>query len=228
MKKLFTLLSAMMMFCSVAMASPLMDYSAGKGSIDLTWRDTTNSGITSLVYGDANSKSNLDGILTFGLDNNFAFQYRTFDPESKDTPISGMPGITDKTKYSTDEYNLLYKVDRNIAVFTGLAHTKGHVTFSDPTGNFTIKSKNLWQVGVVASTAITDKTTLWTSLAVGGSNLTDWEMGVSYEFAPDLEFNLNYRRFKADNYTGVQSDGTVVNISEAKSRGLGFGVTYKF
>lgn len=232
MKNVLILIASLMLIGSVAVASPLTDYSAGKGSIDLTWRNTTNSGTAAgaglAVNGDSSSKYNLDGALTFGLNNNFAFQFRTFSPESKDTLISGGGGMTNKSKYSADEYNVLYKVDKNVAVFTGLVNAKGRLTFSNPTLNFSTKSKNLWQIGLIGSSPIADRTTLWASVAARNSNMVNWEIGASYGFAPNLELNVNYRQFKANDFTGYLSNGSAVNVSEVKSRGLGFGVTYKF
>lgn len=228
MKKFCLTVLFLFALSTVAFASPLMDFSQGKGSIDLTWRDAKNSS-SGDVFGDGKSKYNLDGAITLGLGNNWAFQYRSFNPQSGDTPMLAPQTGTDKSKITTNEFNILYKLDKNLAVFAGWANAKGEITFTDYPGfNFTTKTKNLWQVGFVGNTAIADKTTLWASAAFGSSSMTNWEVGVSYEFAPNFEFNVNYREFKADDFTGTSTNGTAMRLTTAKSKGLGFGVTYKF
>ena len=69
MKKIGLFVIVFLFISSVAFASPLMDYSAGQGSIDLNWRDTQNT----VSGGDIpdtlnpNQRYNFDGTLTFGL-----------------------------------------------------------------------------------------------------------------------------------------------------------------
>jgi predicted porin len=170
----------------------------------------TSSGGTTL---DFDSKSNFDGSITVGLGNNFALQYRNFEPKSADTRFSG---IITTGKIATNEFNVLYKLDKNVAAFAGYASAKGTMEIFGY-GSTSSDTKNLWQVGLVGSTAIADKTTLWGSVAAG-SNLTNWEVGVSYAFTPNLELNVNYREVKVDDLQGV----------DVKAKGLGLGVTFKF
>jgi hypothetical protein len=233
MKKMSVIVIALVLISSTAFASPLTDFSSGKGAIDLTLRDTTNSGNVTvapyIISGDGASKLNLDGALTFGLGNNLALQFRAFSPESKDTTLTGAMTGTDRSKFTTSEFNILYKLDKNVAIFTGYVTAKGEMSFSNyPGKNFTTKSKNLWQFGVVASTPIGEKTTLWASAAAGTNSLTNLEIGVGYEIAPNLELNVNYREIKASDFTGTSSDGSAVTTKDLKAKGPGFGITYKF
>ncbi|MDR3588577.1 MAG: hypothetical protein P4N41_02850 [Negativicutes bacterium] len=226
MKKVVVAIICMLMLSSVAWASPLMDFSAGKGSIDLTYRNSENSGNIDGSSMTFDKKYNLDGAITIGLGNKFAFQYRNFEPKSDDT-LLGYGYVRDtrlplkvNSKIAFNEFNVLYKVDKNVAAFAGLLTAKGTLNFlSGP--SLSTNTKNLWQVGLVGSTSIADKTTLWGSVGVG-SNLTNWEVGVSYAFAPSWEFNVNYREIEAKklSYSGYDVD--------AKSKGLGLGLTYKF
>jgi len=70
---------------------------------------------------------------------------------------------------------------------------------------------------------IADKTTLWGS-AAAGKDLTNYEVGIGYEFRPNWEFNVNYRDFNVKNFS-VQSQGGGFDL---KAKGLGYGITYKF
>ncbi|MBP2649446.1 MAG: hypothetical protein H6Q74_271 [Firmicutes bacterium] len=88
MKKLLSTLILSMLFCSVAAASPLTDYSQGHWSIDLNERNTQNTVSASVYTLDFNKKYKLDGMLTLGLGNNLAVQYRNFAPISSNTIFS--------------------------------------------------------------------------------------------------------------------------------------------
>lgn len=64
----------LLMTSGAALASPLTDFSAGKGSVDLTLRDTKNSMTNALLAIDFDKKYNLDAAATVGLGNNWALQ----------------------------------------------------------------------------------------------------------------------------------------------------------
>jgi len=178
----------------------------------LTWRDTQNTGSFSDGSIDFNKKYNLDGAATFGLGNNLAFQYRTFQPESASTQGA-------VAKFENNEYNVLYKLNKGVSAFAGLVTAKG--TLSEGALSISANSKNLWQVGVIGSTEIAPKTNLW-GVAAAGTNWTNYEVGIGYEFTPNLEFNVNYREVQAKNlnFLGLSGDG--------KAKGLGFGLTFKY
>ena len=212
MKKFLVVFIGLIMMSSVALASPLTDYSAGKGSVDLTWRNTQDT----LNGWDLNKKDNLDSAVTVGLGHNLAFQYRNFEPKSDPTSDSG--GVTGTFKLKTNEFNVLYKVDPNFSVIAGVVSAKGEAV---PGNNYSSNTKNYWQVGLVAYTPIATKTNLW-AVANAGSNLTNLEVGVGYEFACNWEFNVNYRDLETK-----KLNGNVGNF-DAKAKGFGFGVTYKF
>ncbi|MCE5285236.1 MAG: hypothetical protein LLG02_05220 [Pelosinus sp.] len=216
----------------VASAAPLTDYSAGKTSIDLTWRNTEISG-NSGTERTFDKNGNMDWGITTGLGNNFAIQYRQFNPESKDTTSHSNPSVTTtmKGKVDTQEFNVLYKIDKNVAVYTGIMKTKAYFNRKDTVygsdeylwgGAST--SKNRWQIGVVGSAKLAEKTTGYASLAAG-KDLTSWELGIAQEVAPNVDFNISYREIKANNNSGGDFGST--NI-DGTAKGLGFGISYKF
>jgi opacity protein-like surface antigen len=217
MKKLLITLSCLLLFSSVALASPQMDFSAGSGSIDLTGRDTENTLTVDSESYDFDKKFNFDGTVTAGLGNDFALQYRNFVPKSKDTNIEG---IIYTSKIRTNEYNLLYKLDTNVAALAGMVNAKGSLQANN-LGSRETNSKNYWQVGIIASTVVAPNTTLWGS-AAAGENLTNYEVGAAYEFSPGWEFDVNYRNIKLKNFD-------IENVNpDLKASGFGLGVTYKF
>ncbi|BBB91099.1 MAG TPA: outer membrane beta-barrel protein [Methylomusa anaerophila] len=218
MKKVLVALTGLMLFSSTALASPLTDYSQGKASVDLTWRNTENSiSDVTIAFPPYDKKYNLDAGITLGLGNNFAVQYRNFEPESASTGFVWF-GVTypDTAKFTFNEYNLLYKLDKNISVFTGLVTAKGKNVYAGSSD-----TKNFWQFGVVGSAPIADKTTLWGSMGTG-ADLFNWEAGVSYEFSPGWEFNVNYRTIQSKKLHWPPYP------TDLNAEGLGFGVTYKF
>jgi len=219
MKRIVLLAVVLLFVSSVSVASPLTDYSAGKASIDLTWRDTLNTASAPNHSYDFNKKHNLDGSVTFGLGSNFAAQYRHFEPKSADTATSFNSYRGGYEQPKTNEFNLLYKLDKNIAVLAGWVNGQGYQ--KDVLGSSSTQNKEFWQLGIVAT--IAPKTTVWGSIAAG-SDLTNCEVGLSYEFCPSWEFNVSYREL---DLKGIANVSGTTNW-DLKAKGLGYGVTYKY
>ncbi|WP_371380577.1 hypothetical protein [Sporomusa aerivorans] len=238
MKKtaILTMAAATILTTSIGFAAPLTDYSAGKTAIDLTWRSSDIK--TSGTNDDGSSwetsfgkKSNLDWGITTGLGNNFAIQYNGFNAKSKDAvswSAADETGISN-LKLKNQELNVLYKLNKNLSVYTGLVSVKAQenatITYTDgsPTENetYTSKTKKAMQFGFVGSTKIADKTTAYAAVGVA-SNFTNWKVGLSQEISPNIDFNVDYRGVKVKE---LESDGEKF---DASSKGFGFGVTYKF
>jgi len=204
-KKLIITLTCLLMLSGVAVASPQFDFSQGQGALDITWRNSENT----VLGTDFSKKYNFDGSLTMGLGNNFALEYRNFVPESHST-------FNTTTKVRTNEYNLLYKLDNNVAILAGIVNAKGYL--SNPFVTYETNTRNFWQAGVVASTTIAPKTTLWGSVAAG-NNITNYEIGVGYALSQSWECNLNYRSLKLTHF-----DYDV----DLEAKGFGLGLTYKY
>jgi hypothetical protein len=217
MKKqvLAALAAAAMLTAGVASASPLTDYSLGKASVDLTYRHAKQT-MTDGGKTDFDSKYNPEVGVTVGLGNNFAFQYNGSYYESKDTSFGPLSA---KTKIQSNEYNVLYKLDKNISAYAGVDRVQGKLGINGLWADS--ESDNRWQVGLVGSTELAKNLTAYAKVGAG-DDLTRWGIGVGYQFAPGLEFNVDYMETKVDNfaYKGYKADG--------KAKGLGLGVTYKF
>lgn len=225
MKKqvLATLAAAAMMTASVASASPLTDYSQGKTSIDLTYRNTqqtsndSSDGKTTL-----NKKFNPEVGVTVGLGGNFAFQYNGSYYESKNTNVPAWSTTSDsKTKFQSNEYNVLYKLDKHVSGFVGVNRVQAKAFGADGSWNETSKSESRFQAGLIGTTTLAKNLVGYANVGVG-NDLVKWGIGVGYQFAPGLEFNVDYAETKMNDleFNGYNSDTT--------AKGLGFGVTYKF
>jgi predicted porin len=208
MKKIVMVLAGLLLLSSVAVASPLTDYSQGRFAIDLTWRNTAD-----YFNGDFNRKYNLDAGITLGLCHNFAFQYRNFSPESANTA-----GFVAKGQFN--EYNVLYKLDKGFSVFAGWVTSKS----TSPVGGVSVSTdtENYWQAGVIGSTRIAPNLSLW-GVAAAGEDLTNFEAGISYQFTPNVEFNVNYRTIETKRLTPM-----VPVFIKGKASGYGFGLTFKY
>lgn len=227
---IFAIATATILTTSIGFASPLTDYSTGKTSIDLTSR---NSDVNGKTPGDSTSfgkKSNLEWGITTGLGNNFAFQYNGYNVKSKDAVVYQDASETDtlNLQLKTQEFNVLYKLDNNVSAYAGLVTLKGNgnqntnINGATTSQSFSSDSKNKIQFGLIGSTKIADKTTAYASIGVA-SDYTNWKVGVSQEIAPNLEFNLDYRRIQAKklHFNGVGD-------ADITAKGLGVGVSYKF
>jgi opacity protein-like surface antigen len=232
MKKtaILAIAAATMFTTSIGFAAPLTDYSAGKTSIDLTWRNTDFNAKASeeLSFG---KKSILDWGITTGLGSNFALQYSGYNPKSKDVLSYSDPTVTETVnlELKTQEFNVLYKLNQNVSVYTGIVKVKGTANENDTTNGITTpigfesNSKNKLQFGLMGSTKIAEKTTAYAQFGVA-SDFTNWKVGLSQEIAPNLELNLDYRRLQVKKLTFNNGLGDV----DMTVKGLGLGVSYKF
>ena len=211
MKKIaviLTMLLCIFMTAGVTLASPLSDYSAGKVALDVNWTPRLDMEANGLS-GDGRS-SNFDFGLTAGLGNRWAIQYRHFNPVSKN--YGGYhAGIR------SQEVNLLYKLDKNLSAFAGWHQAR--ITASHH--GLSLPDKSTWQLGLIGTTALAKKTTLY-GIVGAGNSLLNAEAGLSYALTRDMDVNLFYRYKKIDNLkiNSVDFDTTV--------KGFGLGLTYRF
>lgn len=209
---------------SGTLASPLMDYSLGKTTLDII--SYPNIQMKDQYYSISDSKSftdhadgkndNFEWGLTTGLGGNLAIQYRQFNPEgASPTQIFGI---------KSQEINVLYKIDQNISVFSG--YHRSRFTYSRVMYSFSAKNKNVLQVGIIGNKQIAPKTQLYGTVGVG-KDLSNFESGLSYEVAKDLELNLIYRHKKVKDLEST-IDGVFSYKDTVTTKGFGLGITYKF
>ena len=214
---------ATMLTTSVGFASPLNDYSTGKTSLDLIFRQSSLD-VTSQSTTDALSKKgNMEFGITTGLGGNFAFQYTNANNKSKDTNLPDGAGGTyrENASLKTQEFNVLYKLDKNVSAYVGMVNLKGNI--NDEGSGPSSSSKNKMQFGLMGSTKLADKTTAYAQVGFASSYNT-WKIGISQEVAPNLELNIDYRRTQAKKMSFDNGLGDV----DMTAKGIGVGVSYKF
>jgi len=225
MKKtaILTMVVATMLTTSVGFAAPLSDYSAGKTSVDLTWRQSSIDANSQFSNDALSKKGNIEFGITTGLGNNFALQYTNANSKSKDTNLPDGAGSTYRENGSLkmQEFNVLYNLDKNVSVYTGIVSLKGNVDAEGGAPSSSSKSK--LQFGVMGSTKLGDKTTAYAQVGVA-SSFTNWKVGISQEVAPNLELNIDYRRTQAKKMSFDNGLGDV----DMTAKGIGVGVSYKF
>lgn len=223
MKKLFlSTCCAALVVTGAASASPLTDYSAGKVAIDINYSnqsvDLNNPGLDPLSF---NKKSNWDFAGTFGVGNKFAFQYIHANTDSNPISyVSGSDTYLHSYKLNTKQLNVLYQLDKNLSVYTGIARVDG--TDTDAGVNFPSNTKNIWQIGLVGTTKAADKLTGFAGVGVG-KDLMTYTIGLGYEIAPQLEFNVIYDYKKV---RGLRD--SVTDDYSITAKGMKYGLTYKF
>ena len=225
MKKtaILTMTAGAMLATSIGFAAPLNDYSAGKTSVDVTWRqsslDATSQGATDSL----SKKGSMEFGITTGLGDNFAFQYTNANNKSKDTNLPDGSGGTYRENGSLkmQEFNVLYKLDKNVSAYVGMVNLKG--TINDTDAGTSSGSKNKLQFGVMGSTKLADKTAAYAQIGVA-SSFNSWKIGIAQEIAPNLELNVDYRRTQAKKMNFDNGLGDV----DMTAKGLGVGISYKF
>jgi len=239
MKKLTFIFAiiAILALTGVCSASPLMNYSKGKASIDLTIRPGYVNIFTSVGSSETKDadKNNFEGTITYGLGHNIALQYRNTTGNSETFPITVF-GLTNNNARSTlnaQEFNILYKLNKNVAVYLGWVQAK----VGQPAGEYNISTgiarlfddyakKNDYQVGLVGTKKLGPKLTGYASAATG-KYITNYEIGIGYEVAKNVEFNLGYKNTKYKDFA-VSNHGLLLFTYDYQIKGLAYGLTYKF
>lgn len=234
MKKLLLTSALVLGISSACFASPLSDYSQGKIALDINARPSMDLKVS--AQGESGeldgNNTNLDLGLTAGLGNKWAIQYRNSTANSKD--FSGDVydiGVNAHTQLKAQELNALYQFNKNVSGFVGLtkasAKVKGSIAVDGDTysGEISGKDTNGYQVGVIGTNKIADKTNAY-GIISAGNKITNYEIGVSYDVAKDTELNLFYRDTK---YKDLRlNDGADFPEFDYQAKGVGYGLTLKF
>ena len=211
-------LGIMIAMSGMTFAAPMTDLSAGKVAVDLSITKPETS-ITTIAKFDLAKKTNFDFGLTAGIGDKWGLQYKYQNADTKTTNITGMDG---RLNSKVQEINLIYQLDKNFQVFTGVNKFSSDVIFGDSkVGSY--NSENKYQLGVTGVTKLGGKLSGWATLAAGDDNYT-YELGLAQELSKNLDLNLFYRYKKFDNAkisSGATLDSMVVS-------GFGLGVTAKF
>ena len=122
---------------SAVAASPLTDYSAGKVSIDASYSKPSMSNYEYPNTNKCDGKGKWDYTATIGIGNKLAIQYSQANPTADETSLGNSMELNIK------EYNLLYQLDPNFSVYTGIV--RGSAKWYGDTES---ASKNRWQIGI--------------------------------------------------------------------------------
>lgn len=220
-KKVLSILAVLSLATSIGFASPLNDFSQGKVALDVAARPSADIEVSSTdLNGTIDGKNSYDFGLTVGLGNNFAFQYRNFNPKSKDYSIDSE---TYNGQLKTQEFNVLYQIDKNYTVFAGVNQVKSKYNLGE-VGRVTGDTNNNWQVGLTGQAPLGDKFTGYATVAAGKDN-NAWKLGLSYAIDKSLDFDLFYAQNKYDN---VKLTKEAPDSADYTIKGFGYGLTYKF
>lgn len=217
MKKLFlvSLCSLFLIaFTAVGFASPLMDYSQGKGALDVSIKPNSDITVESGGSTDIDGKhGNLDAGVTYGLGKEWAVQYRY--------------GTADAKKYTwgsvhvrAQEFNVLRKVDKNVSAFVGATWVRPEFNGSISANGDTTTG---YQVGLVGVAPLDKKTSLY-GIVGAGNKISSYEAGLSYAMTKELELNVGYRYAKYKDLEIKSLDRSF----DYTAKGFQYGLTYKF
>ncbi|EGO64009.1 outer membrane protein [Acetonema longum] len=204
----------------IVSAAPQIDFEQEKTSIDIgvirSELETSDSGGSI----DWDKKSNLDFGITTGLSEKVALQYKYQNLDSGDGYLL-TPNDTVDSK--VHELNVLCKLDSNFYAFLGVQRLSGDLSVPGA-GSLDIDSTTVAQIGVTGTTNLADKLTGWATAAVGNDNYS-YEIGLGYEIADNTDINLFYRYKEFSDLEFKDISGYEF---DAKSKGFGAGVTFKF
>lgn len=206
-KKILTGALAAMMISSTALAAPLSDYTEGSAAVDVKYSLSQDiKGESNGLAGKHDLDDHLSGGLTYGLGNNLAVQYNYTDNK---LDFGG-------DRIIAQELNLLYKLNPNLSAYAGLNRNRYSVNRGYDSSETGV------QIGVIGQTKLSDDLTAWAMLGAGNKR-TAYEIGLGYGITDNLDLNIyyDYNKYK-DNENALGRD------FDAKAKGFGMGVTFKF
>lgn len=193
MKKIVGLTATFALALSTAcFASPSMDYNQGATSIDLS---VSSASVTPDYGSKLDGSSSLSGAITTGLGGDFALQYKYNNYKTDDPTVK------------SQEFNLLYKLDKGLAVFAG--DVRNEMTYTN--------TVNGLQVGLIGTVPIAERTNAY-GIVGTGNKINSYEVGIGYQIAKNTELNVAYRDAKFKDFDS--GDVTV--------KGMSYGISYKF
>lgn len=209
-KKILLGVAVGMSLSTIAFAAPLENYDAGKAEVNIG-----TSALPAMSLGSngktitSDVKHRIYGGATVGLGHKLALQYRYTDSQMKPNEA--------EVNFRTQEYNLRYKVDKNVSIYAGQMHARLGVT-----GPTTAEvSRNVFQVGAQYQAPISKRLVGWGAMGFG-SNMQHYEAGIGYKVADNLDLDLMYQYTEVKDF---KDDGD--NVA-ATSKGLYAGLSFKF
>ena len=207
-KKIILGLTIGMSLSTVTFASPLQNYEAGKVEVNV---GTTLAPAMATSMNGSTSKSDvknkIEGGATIGLGHSLALQFKYVDSQQKPTNEFNM---------RTQEYNLRYKVDKNISVYAGQMHARFGAKSSHAEASAT---RNIFQAGIQYEAPLGKNVTGWAGMGFG-SGMQHYETGIGYAFTKNLDLDLSYQYTQVKDFTNETVDCT--------AKGLYAGLSFKF
>ena len=191
---------------SVAYAAPMTSMDKGTGKIDASF--SLGSSFKGEEYGyniDLDGKTRGRLGVTYGLGDKLGIDYK----------YVGHAGDVYDTSLQSNQLNLMYQFNPNVAAFAGYVHNRLKVNSGEASST---ASESGYQVGVLGSMKIAKRTSAWASIGVG-NKITAYEIGVGYDLTHNFDVNLFYNDTK---YRGFVDDISI------NTHGVNLGVTYHF
>ncbi|MHC1758907.1 MAG: hypothetical protein AB9917_05210 [Negativicutes bacterium] len=227
-------------------AAPLTSFETHKGSIELgVWKTNSifeNDEIPFLgqVAGKTHQGRYMPfGGITYGLHGKWGVQYYHHGLGTSEKQVGtitmtvGGSSVTlpvnSQIKGHTDEFNILYSLSKNLALFGGIncGYTNQQTRFvlSYDRSN----TQNLFQIGIIGKTSIGANMEGYLLSGIGAHGLFQGELGVSLNMGPKWQSNLAYRWLKVNDGVNKFTDvngGTSTKYSSSfgtvKSQGFIF------
>lgn len=168
--------------------------------------------------------ANIDAGVTIGLGNNWAVQYRQYNPQGAIKPLEichtfydfvHVDALINSTlKIKSQEFNLMRKLGPKVSAFVGVVNTNAGLDTSvkgeawtryemggEFKGNAELRSqdRNTVHLGLVGVANIAKNLDGYGVVSVG-SDYRNWEAGIAYNFNKNWQLNVSYRDTKFENF----------------------------
>jgi len=243
-KKRYIALCLCIMLClaTSVQAAPLTDFDTWRGSFDLgVWR----TGVTITEEGsvDFPAKWKFYGGITHELGGPWGLQYRYHGMGTKDGFIGRslsndqFINIYGNYKGSSNEFNLIYSLNKGVALFAGANRVHNELRYTNGTSDMFAAegTRTHFQGGLVAKAPLNNKVDAYGLIGAGAHGLFQAEAGFAFKMKKDWEANVGYRWFRVKEAFDEAYSSQVIphNYSmdptgTVKAKSVKFGLTHYF
>jgi len=185
-------------------------------SLEVAWLPGSGFTVGNATNLSGGSKNMMLGA-TLGFGGDFAGQYRA---TTLNVPAQKISGYNQQIDGLLNEFNLLYKIDKHVAVYVGATYTFGKMTNIDRSTEE--KSDNLGvQIGGMLDVPIYRELSGFADYSIG-SQIAQFSIGLEYQIIAAATVNVAY--YNIQQYSLSYSGGNTSYMMQGAALGFSFDI----
>ena len=152
-----------------------------------------------------------------GFGSDFAGQYRA---TTLNVPAQKIGGFDQQIDGMLNEFNLLYKIDKHVAVYVGATYTFGKMTNNDKSSEDKSSSVGV-QIGGMLNVPIYSELSGFSDYSIG-SQIAQFSIGLEYRVIDAATVNVAY--YNIQQYSLSYSGGNTSYMMQGAALGFSFDI----